>query len=150
MTGIDIKNEKVAADSRLTPVAKIVDIVVPLRDKPGTTAIPWAIPTAIADLMPTSRSLLGMKFVKNKMTAVARNENGKILYVNVRSMTSLNATTMPHVMAVAIIKQRFVLLMGWRKSCQIWRRKTNTTASSVATCNTMLNINMSPSMPNMC
>ena len=48
--GIDIKNEYSAAFSRLVPVASIVDIVVPLRDNPGMTAMPWAMPAVMDDL----------------------------------------------------------------------------------------------------
>ena len=38
--GIDIRKENSAAVSRLVPVSNMVEMVVPLRDKPGITAMP--------------------------------------------------------------------------------------------------------------
>ena len=76
--------------------------------------------------------------VMNNKTAVAIKVNGKILCVIVRSTKSLKITTNRQVIAVAIIRQRLVLLKGLLISCQIWRRNTITTAERVARCRTML------------
>jgi len=38
--GIDIKKENSAAFSRSVPIASIVEIVIPLRERPGITAMP--------------------------------------------------------------------------------------------------------------
>jgi len=93
-------------------VASIVEIVVPLRDSPGTTAIPWAMPTIIADLMPTSFFDGFIKFVRKSKIAVTINENGSILYVNDLSMMSLKIITRPQVISVAMNKHKFVLFHG--------------------------------------
>jgi len=48
--GMLIRNENSAARSRLVPVNNAVLIVNPLREKPGTTAIPWARPVNNAEV----------------------------------------------------------------------------------------------------
>jgi len=47
--GMDIRKENSAAVSRFVPVASSVEIVVPLRERPGITAMNWVMPTATAD-----------------------------------------------------------------------------------------------------
>ena len=79
MMGIDMRNENSAALARFVPVARRVDMVVPLRERPGTTARAWAIPTEMADGYVTARAEGLMNEVRKRIMAVARNENGKIL-----------------------------------------------------------------------
>jgi len=61
------------------PVTSKVDIVVPLRDSPGITAMPCIIPTAIADLYVISFSF-GLTIVAAKsIIAVTMKVIGRIL-----------------------------------------------------------------------
>jgi hypothetical protein len=44
IAGIDIRNAKSSASVRLTPRARMADMVIPLRDTPGINATTWARP----------------------------------------------------------------------------------------------------------
>jgi hypothetical protein len=115
--GMDIKKEYSPAFSRSTPHAISVDIVVPLRLKPGMTAMNWATPTVEARGRLTSPAVVFVaprptKEVKNKIIAVVKNENGMTRYEKVRSRMSLNKTTKMHVIAVVVKRYKFILFNG--------------------------------------
>ena len=115
--GIDMRNENSAAASRLTPVARRVEIVVPERDRPGTTARNWVKPTVIADGILTLPFLRGfINVVAYRTIAVSKNVIGRMRYVKVLSIKSLKSTTKMQVTAVAMMRYKFVLLNGWRTS----------------------------------
>jgi len=105
MIGMDIRNENWAAWSRFVPVNKRVDIVVPLRDMPGMTAMNWVKPTSSAERYPMSRSRGFIKLVQNNSIAVNIKVIGNMRYVNVLVMKSLNNNTNDTVTRVEIINK---------------------------------------------
>lgn len=60
--GIDSKNEKFAASDFSTPCRVSADIVAPLRDTPGSTAIPCKTPVKMLFLVLRSVVSVGLKF----------------------------------------------------------------------------------------
>lgn len=77
--GIDMRKENSAASSFLTPERSRVEIVVPLREIPGTVAINWVKPTIADEVKPTSRVEDLMKDVEKRIIAVNRKAKGSIL-----------------------------------------------------------------------
>ena len=135
--GMLMRNENSAARSRFVPVANAVLIVKPLRENPGTTAIPWASPVDNAEMYVISLSsgnkdLSLIKVVEKRTIAVIINVIGRMRAVNVLSIKSLNNKTNPTVTIVARINARLVLLNGCRTRCHIRLRNTISTASNVA------------------
>ena len=89
--GMLMRNENSAARSRFVPVNIAVDIVNPLREKPGTTAIPWARPVKNAEVYVIgwfgSNDLFGLiNVVENNNIAVIMNVMGKTFAPIVWSM----------------------------------------------------------------
>lgn len=60
--GMESKKEKVVASSFPTPCKRIADIVAPLLDTPGKTAIPCKTPVNILVLVSISAVLRNLKF----------------------------------------------------------------------------------------